>query len=93
MKQQLANVGGCQFCDLGLLYNVFSLFEGLGRASHRHILHVVFSFIVELQGPLSDVLTGTNVAWNCKLGGLNNQNNKIVAIRPLAPGANHKLNM
>ena len=45
VKPKLGSVGGCRLCDLGMFYNVFSLFEGLGRASQRHILHFRFSFI------------------------------------------------
>ena len=39
VKPQLASVGAYQLCDLGLFYDVFSLCEGLGRASQRHIMH------------------------------------------------------
>ena len=45
MKPQLARVGGCQLCDLGLFYSMLPLVEALGRASQRHIMHFRLSFI------------------------------------------------
>ena len=45
VKPQLARVGGCQLCDLGLFYSMLSLVDALGRASQRHIMHFRLSFI------------------------------------------------
>ena len=45
VKPQLVSVGGCQLKDLGLFYNVVSVFEGLGKARQTHMLHFGFGFI------------------------------------------------